>query len=314
MTGFGAASRPLGAAFGAGGSRPTQTLSVELRSVNLRFLEIKVRQPFGTPCEERIRKQIKRRRSELGRGRVDVLVHIQRVSPSDDEAALGIDEPRLRQTLAASRRAAELAHELGVEVRAPSTLELLKYSQFQSQSHRGGDGDRATAIPDVLEPCLNEALDALCQMRAREGAALAEEILEHARQLEQRVAAIEVSLTGEAERLQGRLRERVHALLARVDAEKPTEDRIAQEVAILVQKGDVTEEFARIASHLAQLRGVVGAEHKAGQGKTLDFLCQELFREVTTIGSKITSHRGSGLMIEAKSCVERLREQVQNVE
>ncbi len=309
MTGFGAASRPLGAADGAEGSQQTQTLSVELRSVNLRFLEIKVRQPFGTACEERIRKQIKRRRSELGRGRVDVLVHIQRVSASEDDA-LGIDEQRLRQTLAASRRAASIAAELNVELRAPTTLELLKYSQ----SHRGAESDRATTIPDALEPCLDEALDALCQMRAREGEALAEEILEHARQLEQRVAAIEASLAGEAERLQSRLGERVHALLARVDAEKPTEDRIAQEVAILVQKGDVTEELARIASHLAQLRGVVGAAHKAGQGKTLDFLCQELFREITTIGSKITSHRGSSLMIEAKSCVERLREQVQNVE
>ncbi|MCA9714759.1 MAG: DUF1732 domain-containing protein [Myxococcales bacterium] len=304
MTGFGVATRPLT----AGTDAAPQSLTVELRSVNLRFLEVKVRQPFGAAGEERIHQRIKARKRELGRGRVDVHVHVQRATSDDD--GIGLEDARVRQVLAALARITELGGQQKLEVRGPTTMEILKFSTLS----RPGDSDRVAAIPDALEPCLDEALEALCRMRAREGAALAEVILEHARQLESRVADIETSLEGEGERLQDRLQERIHALLARVDAERPAPERIAQEVAILVQKGDVAEELARIASHLAQLREVVGADHRAGQGKTLDFLCQELFREITTIGSKITSHRGSGLMIEAKSCVERLREQVQNVE
>ena len=79
-------------------------------------------------------------------------------------------------------------------------------------------------------------------------------------------------------------------------------------------RGDVSEEFARIASHLAQARSILAAAPEVGQGKTLDFISQELHREVSTIGSKITSHAGSAVVIEAKRSIERIREQVQNVE
>ena len=82
----------------------------------------------------------------------------------------------------------------------------------------------------------------------------------------------------------------------------------------MVARGDVAEELARIASHLTQLREVVGSAAAPGQGKTLEFLAQELLREITTIGSKITSHDGSRIVIEAKGTIERIREQVHNVE
>src|SRR5690606_39637737 len=104
------------------------------------------------------------------------------------------------------------------------------------------------------------------------------------------------------------------ALLARADAGAIDRERIAQELALLVVRGDVSEELARITSHLGQARGLLGAPAEVGQGKTLDFLSQELLREVTTIGSKITSHAGSAVIIEAKGTIERIREQVQNVE
>ena len=91
-------------------------------------------------------------------------------------------------------------------------------------------------------------------------------------------------------------------------------ERLAQEIALLVVRGDVSEELARIASHLEQARAVLAQPAQVGQGKTLDFLSQELNREVTTIGSKITSHAGSAVVIAAKGTIERIREQVQNVE
>jgi uncharacterized protein (TIGR00255 family) len=87
---------------------------------------------------------------------------------------------------------------------------------------------------------------------------------------------------------------------------------VAQEVALLVAKADVAEELARIDSHLAQARAVLAESARTGQGKTLDFLSQELLREITTIGGKI--QQGSAIVIEAKGIVGRIREQVQNVE
>jgi uncharacterized protein (TIGR00255 family) len=119
------------------------------------------------------------------------------------------------------------------------------------------------------------------------------------------------------------LTSRCEALLARLDRLDRLDmsatggvdrDRLAQELALLVVRGDVSEELARISSHLEQARSVLAAAPEVGQGKTLDFLSQELLREVTTIGSKITAHAGSAVVINAKRTIERIREQVQNVE
>ena len=118
----------------------------------------------------------------------------------------------------------------------------------------------------------------------------------------------------EQEALQDRLAEKIAALCVRAGVSPPSPERVAQEVAVLVQRGDIEEELARLASHLVQFRGVLTAPAQVGQGKTLDFLSQELFREITTIGSKITSHAGSAAVIAAKATIERMREQVQNVE
>jgi len=107
---------------------------------------------------------------------------------------------------------------------------------------------------------------------------------------------------------------RLQELCTRLGTEVVDRDRVAQEIAVIVARGDVAEELARIASHLAQLRETVAGPAASGQGKTLEFVAQELLREVTTIGSKITSHEGSRLVIEAKGTLERIREQVHNVE
>jgi len=94
----------------------------------------------------------------------------------------------------------------------------------------------------------------------------------------------------------------------------PDEVRIAQEVALLATKSDVSEELARIGSHLARFDETLAAPAAPGQGRTLEFVGQELVREVTTIGSKIGNHVAAALVIDAKGTLERIREQVQNVE
>lgn len=301
MTGFGAATRVI-MIDGA-----PQVLGVELRSVNQRFLEIKARQPFGLAAEQELRRRIEAR---LGRGRVDLLVHLQ---PQGGGAEPSADVSRFAPLLVQLRELAALARANGLEVSPPNPLDILRFVTGQRAVSAAALEATPEAPPELLV-VLDEALAALAGMREREGAALVEVLAALAEELGQHAELLRASLGGEAERLQDRLAEKIAALCVRAGVSPPSPERIAQEVAVLVQRGDIEEELARLASHLVQFRGVLTAPAQVGQGKTLDFLSQELFREITTIGSKITSHAGSAAVIAAKATIERMREQVQNVE
>jgi len=298
MTGFGAATRVIDH-----GGQP-HVLGVELRSVNQRFFEIKIRQPFGAAAEQELRRATEAR---VGRGRVDLLVHLQLAGGGD---VAGLDRGRLAEALAQIRELTALAGQAAVELAPVNPLDLLRFVAGTRPAGSDAPQDR----PAELTALMTEALDGLCGMRAREGEALAQVLGALALELAGHVQVLGASLAGEAERVHDRLAEKIAALCARADVSPPGPERLAQEVAVLVQRGDIEEELARLASHLDQFRGVLAAPAQVGQGKTLDFLCQELFREITTIGSKITSHAGSAVVIAAKTTVERMREQVQNVE
>jgi uncharacterized protein (TIGR00255 family) len=300
MTGFGAATRVI-MIDGA-----PQVLGVELRSVNQRFLEIKARQPFGLATEQEMRRRIEAR---LGRGRVDLLVHLQ----PQGGTGIEVDVSRFAPVLIQLRELTALARETGLEIVAPNPLDILRFVTGQRAVSTAALEAPQEAPPE-LWLVMDEALAALAGMREREGAALVEVLGALATDLAQHGEALRTSLSGEAERLQDRLIEKITALCARAGVSPPSPERVAQEVAVLVQRGDIEEELARLASHLAQVWGVLTAPAQVGQGKTLDFLSQELFREITTIGSKITSHAGSAAVIAAKATIERMREQVQNVE
>ncbi len=307
MTGFGVADR----------SWPERGLRVrvELRSVNSRFLEIKLRQPFGVAAEHELRRAVEAR---LGRGRVDVSVRTEGAGelgegPADPLVAIGIDRASIEPTLGALATLADSAYQASFQVSHPTSLDLLRFL-LTSGPAKGSATEAVDAAPGFLVELVEEALAKLAAMREAEGEALATTLAGLLDQLEAQIAEVERSLAGEGERLQDTLRERCDALLARVDAGALDRDRLAQEIALLVVRGDVSEELARIASHLEQARALLRAPAQVGQGKTLDFLSQELNREVTTIGSKISSHAGSALVIAAKGSIERIREQVQNVE
>jgi uncharacterized protein (TIGR00255 family) len=192
-------------------------------------------------------------------------------------------------------------------------LELLRFLQ-SSSSDRGAGPAQAIEAPEFIDELVDEAIGRLVAMHVAEGESLAQVLTGAFDELERQVAQIQASLDGEPERLLAQLIIRCNALLARIDAGSVDRDRLTQELAVLLTRGDVTEELARIASHLAQSRAVLAATYEPGQGKTLEFLSQELLREVTTIGSKITSHMGSAVVIEAKRSIERIREQVANVQ
>jgi uncharacterized protein (TIGR00255 family) len=308
MTGFGVASRPWDGGPQAG------TVHVEVRSVNSRFREVKIRQPFGPALDHELKRQVEGR---IARGRVELKIHVEPVEAAGEGARLqalaklGIDPARGPAVVAAAREMERLAAEAGLEVRASSAAELLRFMAGARAPERAED---STTSPTFLPDLVDEALDQLCNLRSREGQALQRALSDLADLLKEQVERLRASLEGEPGRIAERVNARVEELTEQGGGTGPDPVRLAQEVALLLARGDVEEELTRIDSHLEQLRRVMEGDSTPGQGKTLDFLCQELLREAATIGGKITSHSGSMNVIEAKGIIERIREQVQNVE
>jgi uncharacterized protein YicC (UPF0701 family) len=308
MTGYGTASRRWVSDDGP------WSVDVEARSVNARFLEVKVRQPYGAALEQTLRQRVEGR---VGRGRVELAIHLratvpEELDPHDALLSLGVERGRVEQTIRAAAEIGRMAHS-SLHLSQASALEILRFCQTTQRGPTPSVESPPTP-PSFLPEVVDEALDALCAFRDREGEALAVAIGELAGELSAQVKGLEDCLPPERERLAERVTARLSELCARLGTEVVDRERVAQEIAVIVARGDVAEELARIASHLTQLRETVGSPAASGQGKTLEFVAQELLREITTVGSKITSHEGSRLVIAAKGTLERIREQVHNVE
>ncbi|HET6978536.1 MAG TPA: YicC/YloC family endoribonuclease [Pyrinomonadaceae bacterium] len=275
------------------------SVSVDLKTVNNRFLDIHLR--VGSELaslEPSIKKRIT---SRLSRGRVDVTVSVERVA----QIAYEINRPLIAGYVSALKQLQQdfdIAGELDINViaRIPGAL----------QPARNGIDDRITG---ALERALDQALDELEKMRVQEGDALKQELRDRVQKIEALVPIIEASAAGLADAYRLRLQKRIGELLNRggqVIEIDPV--RLAQEVAYLADRSDVSEEMVRLRSHLSQFQEALNAPGEAG--KMLDFLLQELNREANTTLSKSTdlAIKEAGLAIKAE--VEKLREQVQNVE
>jgi len=275
------------------------SVSVDLKTVNNRFLDIHLR--VGSELaslEPSIKKRIT---SRLSRGRVDVTVSMERVA----QIAYEINRPLIAGYVSALKQLQQdfnIGGELDINAiaRIPGAL----------QPARNGIDDRITG---ALERALDQALDELEKMREQEGEALKKELRERVQKIEALVPIIENSAAGLADAYRLRLQKRIGELLNRggqVIEIDPV--RLAQEVAYLADRSDVSEEMVRLRSHLSQFQEALEASGDAG--KMLDFLLQELNREANTTLSKSTdlAIKEAGLAIKAE--VEKLREQVQNVE
>lgn len=284
MTGFGAASVPLG----------NGSLSLELRSVNHRHFEAKVRTPstladLAPQVEDWIRRH-------AVRGRVDASVRVE----GRTEAAL--DPVRLR---AVARELAALRDELAPGEPLPWTLLAGRADLFASEARPEEASLRAS-----VETACAQAFAALDALRLREGEALREELTRLLRELEVEVEAVAESGPGIVARHHERLRERVRELLDR-DGHRLPDERIAQEIALLADRMDVTEEIARLRSHLDLFRSLLASDEPVG--RKLDFVVQEILREVNTTGSKVPDAGVAHRVVSMKTLVERLREQAANV-
>ncbi|HWO19003.1 MAG TPA: YicC/YloC family endoribonuclease [Kofleriaceae bacterium] len=279
--------------------------TVEVRAVNHRFLDLKLRGAALSPAlEEQITARV---RAAVERGALAVSIHVaaaqSAASPSDGggggELASRIDPEAAQRAHAAL---AALAARLGTG--APDLALVLAQPGVVISAEPAG----AEPEPQVLA-ALDAALAQLHGMRTTEGHALAVELrarLDELTALRAQIAALAAAVP---EKLSKRLAERVRRLLD--DAELDP-GRLAQEVALLADRADITEELVRLVSHVEQARALLAAP--GAVGRRLDFLVQEIGRELNTIGSKSTSAEISSLVVDAKAVLEKVREQVQNVE
>jgi uncharacterized protein (TIGR00255 family) len=285
MTGFGVGEAPL-----RGGR-----LSTEVRSLNHRFLELRVRLP--PECAEQTFFVEQLCRKQLERGRYDVSVRLEGGALPPAE----IDVERARRAFVALTR-------LRDELAPGSELPFAALASQPELITSRGDPDPGP-LRDALERSLNAALAALDRMRTTEGEALSAELqrrLEGARSLHRSIAIKAPEL---APAQLERLRQRVVRLLAGLDVD---ENRVTTEIALLAERSDITEELVRLSSHFDQFGALLVTAGPVG--RQLDFLLQEIGRETNTIGAKCQDAGLSQLVVLLKSEVERLREQVQNVE
>lgn len=290
MTGFGAAAATAGGA----------EARVEIRAVNHRHLQVKSRLPQSLAhLEPQIEAAV---RARLSRGAVTVGVDIERARG----AAARIDEKALRAwcvEIARATKAAGLEAEYSLEtvLGLPGVLVA-----------NGGD-QRADADEALVLGALGGALEGLEKMRRREGKALAADLRQNGKAIRAVAKSIEQRMPKVVAEQHAALRRRLAELLeGQKGARVPSDADLVRELALLADKTDVSEELARLASHLGQLEALIAGDAPAG--RPLDFLVQELFREANTIGSKCSDARAAHLVVELKTLVERLREQVQNVE
>jgi uncharacterized protein (TIGR00255 family) len=289
MTGFG-----RGAATGENFS-----VGVDLKTVNNRFLDIHLR--LGAELSA-LEAQVKRRIStRLSRGRVDVSITLERTG----EVAYELNRPLIAGFISALR-----AMQQEFEIAGEPDINILARLPGAMQPVRDGIDEKMVA---GVERAIDEALEELEQMREREGEALAVEMHSRLDEISQQVPIIEAAAGGLADNYRARLQKKIGELLAR-DAQAVEVDpgRLAQEVAYLADRSDISEEIARLKSHLVQFREALG--DRGETGKRLDFLLQELNREANTVLSKSTDLLIKDAALAIKGAVEKLREQVQNVE
>ncbi|MCI0336743.1 MAG: YicC family protein [Acidobacteria bacterium] len=272
------------------------TVTVDMRSVNNRNLDIHWRAPQDlAPLEISLKKQIQ---AAISRGRVDVTINLVQTADTVYE----LNRPLIRGYLEALRT---IRDEFGLSGEADlAAITRLPNILIAPMTNTLGE-----AVVQGVETALTQALAALVAMRAVEGYELQKELLSRVERIQGHLGVIETNSDGLVEAYREKLRKRISELL---DKNLVDETRLAQEIAYLAERSDITEEIARLKSHLTQLRELLAGDGEIG--KKLDFLLQEANREANTILSKSAELSICDAAIEIKTEVERLREQAQNVE
>jgi uncharacterized protein (TIGR00255 family) len=272
--------------------------AVEISSVNRKQAEVVVQAPREiAELEGRIRKEAL---EQVSRGRVQISIRIE-----PGQAAL----PKARVDAVLAKAFYEAFEELGKSVGHPLRPEAADYLRQPGIVTLGGSEIDAEQAWLVIEPALAEALRGLVAMRRAEGGHLKADFIERL----DRLAGFARTIAEDAPQRLPRQRELLHKRLRETGLEIDLGDeRLIKELALFADRCDVSEELTRLDSHFAKFREYLEAED--APGRALDFLCQELFREFNTIGSKANDAGIAQTIVEAKTELEKIREQVQNVE
>ncbi len=286
MTGFGAGDSPLGEG----------RLTMELRALNHRFLDIRVRLPAEIAEQVAFVEQLARER--LDRGRVDVGVRLT-------DSAL----PPPRFSLTRARALYASLQKLSSELSPGTEVPIATLAHFPDLLLESADPG-ADGVREALKGAFEQALERLQSMREAEGRALSSELKTRLVTLRALVVEMRERAAGFVDVQRAKLRERLDRLLNGAVTLDPA--RMENEIALIADRSDTTEELARLDSHFDQFEKAL--DESGPVGRKLDFLLQEMGRELNTLGSKSSDAGVAHLVVEAKTELERIREQVQNVE
>lgn len=289
MTGFGEAH----------GQGDEVAITIELKSINSRYLKLNLRAPEGfLSLEPRIESVLKTR---IQRGTVQLTLRIDRQSSSADYR---INNQVLLSYCEQLEKLKMNSEDIPIRLDALLTLPGVVDSQEEQNQH-------ASEYWQLIESVLQEALENLSKMRSDEGQAMATDLFTNCQTISEHIETIDGRADIVVEHYQTRLTERMQKLLVDYDVTIEASD-VAREVGLFAERCDISEEIVRLKSHVEQFRGMLKTSH--GVGRKLEFLTQEMFREANTIGSKANDSKIAEHIIEIKAAIERMREMVQNVE
>ena len=288
MTGFGRRQAPW----------QDGSVTVEIRSVNHRFLEIACRLPRSlSHLEDSFKKSIQQ---QCTRGRVDITVTIQ--AGKGRVGSVNLDQTLAKQyhhALRTLKKSLKLSGSIDITLMA-GLRDVLSVSDQPVEDPK---------LAKIAQQLTTQALTDLEGMRAHEGKALAEDMRSRIQTIRRHKTSVAARTPLLAQESFDKMRARVEKLLG---SEIPDPSRLYQELAVYADRGDITEEIVRLDSHMVQFEQTLSRTDAVG--KTLDFLLQEIGREVNTIGSKANDAEIAGHVVQMKAELERIREQVQNVE
>ncbi len=273
-------------------------MTVELKSVNNRFLDISMRLPRSlSQLEEPFRRALQQR---LSRGHIDVFVNYR--NTRSDARAVRLDTPLMEAYVQQARKAAE-ALSLTDDLTLSRVLSLPDVTEIVP-----ADEDEE-ALLSLGEQAVHLAIDALLKMRLGEGERLKQDLHSRIVRMEEYAAAIEKRAPGVAEDYRKKLTERIEEMVKDTEVDR---SRLATEIALFADRAAIDEEIVRLKSHLVHFNELLEVQEPAG--RKMDFLIQEVNRECNTIGSKANDAALTDLVLLCKAEIEKLREQIQNIE
>ena len=289
MTSFGRSSSEEG---------QKRVFTVEMKSVNSRYLDVNIRMPKTLiSLEEEIRKMIS---NSLNRGKVDVFINLKNYNDGS-----GIPKVDINLAQGYLECLKEIEAKLGVK----NDVSVMQIARFPEVITVVEEEDKIEAVWQELKPLINDSLNMMIGMREVEGNKLKEDILSKITVIEELVSKVEEFADTIPKTFKIKLEERIKELLGNVDID---ENRVAMEVCMLADKATVDEEIIRLRSHINQVRETLNLKEPVG--RKLDFIVQEMNRETNTIGSKSSDIQMTNIVIDIKNILEKIREQVQNIE